>query len=234
MLTEKPLAQERELKMQRQRLSKSTKIHRKLKSPDWWTDSPRRHFRRSWLLSETVWVILQVWTMGRMGKMRMVKKPGRASWAQMTNPAGWWAQSPKLWRSAWRGFGRSWWSLTKCDNWDRRTQPTMALSEIQCMAHQNWGFWQSFNHKWMMIHRLLHEQHLESWWRVMTMSSEYCKFRKGLLNQGVVISGCVQGSRSGRGLDLVLRPRRGTSHHAFRLRSLLNLYNFTPAYCLPS
>jgi len=39
---------------------------------------PKRRFWRWWLLSETVWVIMQVLTIGRMGQMWMMK---RQSWA---------------------------------------------------------------------------------------------------------------------------------------------------------
>jgi len=94
MLREKPLGQERELKTQRQRLGKSRKIWSMVKSRDWQTESLKSVLRRWLLLSETVWVMLQVPTMGRMGKMEMMKRQSRANWAKMTNPAGWWALSP--------------------------------------------------------------------------------------------------------------------------------------------
>jgi len=188
MFRERPLGQESGSKTQRQRFSKSKTIWSMLKSLDWRTESPKQRFRRCWLLSETVWVILQVLMMGRMGKMRTMKRLSRASWAKMTNPAGWWAQSPKQYSSGWRGFGRSRWSSMNRLNRDVRMQPTTAVNDIRSTAHSNWGFCQSFSRKQMMTLRHLHRHHLESLWRVLTLSPEYRKGCRGLLDQDVVIS----------------------------------------------
>jgi len=164
MLREKPLWQESKLQTQRQRLNKSRIIWRMLKSGDWRPESPKRCLRRCWSLLETVWVILQVPTMGRMGKTRMIKRLSRASWAMMMNPAGWWAQSPKRYSSAWRAFGRSRWSSTNWLNPDGRMQHTTSVNEIRSTAHPNWGFRQLFSHKRLMTLRHLRRQHLESLW----------------------------------------------------------------------
>jgi len=189
MLRETPLGQESELKMQRQRFSRSRKIWGKLKTHDWGTESLKLHFMRWWLLSETVWVILQVLTMGRIGKMRMMKRQSRASWAKMTNPAGWWAQSQKRGNSACSAFVRSRYSSTKWHNRDGRMQPITFGKEIRSPAHLHWGVQQSFNSKQMLMQRHLYRQRLESFCSALTLSPEYHKCRKGLLDKEVVILG---------------------------------------------
>jgi len=189
MLRGKPLGQERELKTQRQGFSKSRKIWSMLKSRDWQTESPKSLLRRWWLVSETVWVILQVPTMGRMGKMSVMTRQSRASWTEMTNQAGWWAQSAKWYRGAQRGFGRSRWSLTKWQNRDGRMQLTTPGKEGRSTAHLNWGLRLSFNPKWIMTLQHLHRQHMESLWNVWRLSREYRKRHNGLLEQDVVSSG---------------------------------------------
>jgi len=83
--------------------------------------------------------------MGRMGKMWTIKRHSRANWATMTNPAGWWTKPPNRLRRAWRGCGRSRWSLMICDNRDGRMQPSISRKEIRCKANQNWCIRQSFN-----------------------------------------------------------------------------------------
>jgi len=93
MLTENLLGQQSQLKTQSQQFSKSRKIWRIMKTPAWRTESPKWLLTRWWLLLETVWVILQNPTVGRMGKMWMMKRQCRASWAKMTYPAGWCTQS---------------------------------------------------------------------------------------------------------------------------------------------
>jgi len=119
MMTEKLLWQESELKTPRQQLDRSSKILEQLKLWEWQQDSPNRHFRRWWLRLETVWAILQVPTIGRIGKMRIMQRPSRASWAMLTNQAGWWAQSTIQYSRAWRDFGGSRWSLT---NWCKQNE----------------------------------------------------------------------------------------------------------------
>ena len=67
-----------------------------LKWRGWPPESMKRHSNRCWMLSEAVRAILQVLTKRRMRKMRkMTMIPSRATWVKMTNPAGWWVQSPK-------------------------------------------------------------------------------------------------------------------------------------------
>jgi len=148
-----------------------------LKLQDRRPERPKRRFRRCWLLSETVWVILHVPMIRRMGKMRMMKRLSRVSWAKMTNPAGWWAQSPTLYSSALRGFGRSRWSSTNWLNQDGKTQRTTSVNAIRSTAHPNWGFQPSFISKLMMTLRHLHRQHVESLSSVLTLSPEYSKGR---------------------------------------------------------
>jgi len=170
MLREKPLRQDNELKIQRQQFSKSSKEWCKLKRGYWWTETPQRCFRSCWFLSQTVWVIMQVQTMGRNGKMTMTKRQSKASSAKMTNPAGWWAQSQKWYSSAWRGFGRSRWSFTHWHNLDWRTQPTTSVTEIRSKAHPISENWQSLNCKGMMVQLYLHLRNLESLRSVLTLS----------------------------------------------------------------
>jgi len=196
MLTEKPLGQESELKMQRKRFSKSRTIWRMLKLDNWRPENMKRHLRRCWLLSETVWVMLEVPTIGRMGKMRMMKRLSRASSVKMKNPAGWWAQSRKRYRSAGRGFGKSRWSSMNWLNRDGRMQLTTSVNQRRSTANSNWGFLPSFSRKQMMTCWHLHRQHLESLWRVSTLSPEYRKGQKGLFYQEVVMSGYVRWIRS--------------------------------------
>jgi len=189
MLRKKLQGQESELTMQRQRFSESSKRRSMLKSWDWRLESLQRVLRRWWLFSATVWVILQVRTLGRMWKMRMMKRQSRATWAKMTNPAGWWTQLPKRHSSAWRGFGRSRWSLTNWHNRDGRMQPTTCLREISSMAHPNWAFGQLLNRKRMMWVRHLHPEHWDSLWSLLRLPLQYCKCHVGLLDQEVVILG---------------------------------------------
>jgi len=188
MLREKPLGQESELKTQRQRFSKSRKIWSMVKSLDWQTESLKSVLRKWLLLSETVWVMLQVPTMGRMGKMEMMKRQSRANWAKMTNPAGWWALSPTQYSSIWRGFGRSRWSLPSWHNRDVKMQLATSVKEMRCTPHLNWAFRLSFNPKWVMTLRHLHRQQLQYIWGVLRLSLEYCECCKWLLDQEIVKS----------------------------------------------
>jgi len=123
-----------------------------LTRPDWWTECPRRHFSRWSFRWETVWVILQVLTMGRIGMIRMMERQCMASWAKIMNPAGWWAESPKRYSSAWRSFRSSRWRLTNWDNRDGRMQPTTQVTEIRSTAHPDSGFQQWLNrNRWWCI-----------------------------------------------------------------------------------
>jgi len=177
MLRERPLGQEIELKMQRQQFSRRRKIQGKLETWDWWTESLKRDLRRWWFLSETVWVILKVPAMGRM---------------QMTNLAGWWAQSLQQCSSACRGFVRSTWSSTNWHNRDGRTQLITSVREIRSTAYPHCRCRQSFNSKRMMMQWHLYRQWLESCWSVLILSPEYRKCCMALLDQWVVISSLGQ------------------------------------------
>jgi len=109
------LWEESELMTQRQQLNRSRKIWEMLKRRDWWLPSLEQHLRRCWTPSEIVWAILQVPTMGRMEKTRMMMKKilRGTSLAKMTNSAGWWAQFLRRYSIAWSVFGTSRWCLTK-------------------------------------------------------------------------------------------------------------------------
>jgi hypothetical protein len=72
--------------------------------------APKKRVRTWWLLSQTVWAILPVPTMKRMGMMKMIKIYSWACWVKMKNSAGWWTQYLQWYSSAWRDFGRSRWS----------------------------------------------------------------------------------------------------------------------------
>jgi len=136
MWREKPLWEESEFKMQRQRCCKSWKIWLQLKARGRQPEDPKQHLKRCWMLSETVWAILQVPTMSRMVKTRkMMKKiQSSASWVMVMNLAGWWSQSPKQYSTAWRVFSRSRWGLTNWGNRDGGTQPTNSMREIWSMG----------------------------------------------------------------------------------------------------
>jgi len=110
----------------------------------------------------------------------------------------------RLWRSAstltqpvrpdgnvfcWLAFGRSWWSWMNWHNRDGRMQPTTSVNEIRSTEQPNWVFRLSFNLNQMMTLWHLHQQHLESLWRGLTLSLEYHKCREGLFDQDVVIFG---------------------------------------------
>jgi len=181
---EKPLWQETELRTQRQQISRSRKIWEVLKAWDWHPGSPDKQLTRGWMLLETVWAILHVPTMRRMGKMTKIQS--RARWAKMMNPAGWWAQSRKPYSSLWSDFGRSRWSLTKWHNGDGGTWPTDSVNEIWRTAQPNWMFRQLSNCIWTMTQQILHPQHLESLRSPLISSPEYRKCRKGLLDQELV------------------------------------------------
>jgi len=74
MEIERPLWEVSEFKMQRQRLRKTRKIWEMLKRRDRQPERRKKHSRSCWMLLETVWAILHVQTMRRMGKMRKTMK----------------------------------------------------------------------------------------------------------------------------------------------------------------
>jgi len=102
---ERPLWQDIEFKTQCQQLGKSRKIWEMLKRLDQHPKSPNKHFSGCWTLSESVGVILHVPTLRRTGKTKMIMKiQSWASSAKLTNPAGWWAQSPTQCSTTRRAF----------------------------------------------------------------------------------------------------------------------------------
>jgi len=114
MCIEKLLCKHRELKIQKQRFSKGRKIWDLLKRRDGKRGSPTRYSSRCWMPSEIVWAMLQVLTIMRISNMRTMMKKIH-SWAprsMMTNPAGWWAQSPTLYSNQWKFSSEAeeaWW-----------------------------------------------------------------------------------------------------------------------------
>jgi len=194
MWIERPQLQESEFKTHRQRLCKSRNIQEMLKRHDWQPQSRKQHVRRCWMRSETVWVILQVPKMRRMGKTRMMMNKIRslARWAKMTNLAAWWAQSRKLYSTAWRAFGRSRWRLTNWHNWDGGTWPTTSLREIWTMGRLNCSFQQLWSPKQTQLQLPHHRQHLESLCSLLISSPDNHKCCKWGLNRAVVKSGWVR------------------------------------------
>jgi len=157
--------------------------------PDSQTECSKWCFRTYWLLSGTVWVILQIPTMERMGKMQMLNRRSRARGAKMTNPVGWWAHSAEQFSSAWRGFGWTRWSWMNWLNQDGRTQLATSVETIWSMANWNWTFSRLLIHGQNMIQWDLHRWRLESLWSVLTLYLENRTCRKGHLNQDVFILG---------------------------------------------
>jgi len=164
--------------------------------------------------------------------MRMMNRLSRASWAKMTNPAGWWSQSPKWYSSTWRGFGTNRWSPTNWLYWDGRMQPTTSVNEIWSMARPNWGFWQSFSRKRRIRLQHLHIPHLESLWRVLTLSPEYSKGCKGLLDPELFTSGWVWLNRSPIWAYQVVSQLWNPNRQLCWKRSQLHKSAFAPAYSL--
>jgi len=161
MVRKKPLGQESELKMQRERSGRTSKIQRKLKTGDWWPGSPKQLFIGWVLLLKTAWAMSQLPTIRRMGKMRMMMTQSRVSWRKMMNPARRWAESPKPCSRAWTGFGRIRWRLRNRNNRHGTMQPTTGLNERRATVHPDWVFRHLFYTKQMRTQRHLHRQHFE-------------------------------------------------------------------------
>jgi len=114
-----------------------------------------------------------------------------ATWVKMTNPARWWAPSPKWYSNPWRDFGRSRWGLTNWRNRDVETWPTTPVREIWSTGWLNWGFQPLSTLKQIQLQPHHQRQHLDIICRLMILSQEYHKCRKGLLDQEVVKSDWV-------------------------------------------
>jgi len=83
MLRGRPLGQDSELKIQRQRLGRSRKIQRQLKTRDWQPESTKKCLTRWWLLLQTVWATSWVPTMRgsrRWGWWRDSAGPAQPRW----------------------------------------------------------------------------------------------------------------------------------------------------------
>jgi len=228
--------QESEFKMRRMRLCKSRNIWGMSKRHDRQPQSLKQHLRICWMLSEIVWAILQVPKMRRMGKTRMMVRTIQsfASQAKTMNLAGWWAQSPKWYRTAWRAFSRSRWGLTNWRNRDGGTQPTTSVREIWSMGRLNWRFWLLWIPKqtWQQPHH--HRQHLDSLRRFLISSLHNSKYRKLGLDREVVKWSLVL-----RNLRQTITyyhscPTRSPIRHRGRLRRQFNPWAFTPAYSIAS
>jgi len=194
MWIERPQWRECEFKTQRQRLCRSRNIWGMLKRHDRQPQSLEQHSRRCWMLSETVSAIFQVLTMRRMGKTRMMmrKIQSLASWAKMMNLAGWWAQSPKRYSTAWRDLGRSKWDLTHWRNPDGGTQPTVFVRAISRMGQLNWRFRQFWSPKQTRQQPHHHRKHLESLCRFLISSPDNPKCHKWRLDREAVKWGWVR------------------------------------------
>jgi len=195
MWIERPQWQDSEFKTQRKRLCKSRNISGMLKTHDQQPQSLKHHFGRCWMISETVWAILHVPKMRRIGKTRMMMKMIQtlASWAKMMNLAGCWAQSPKRYSTAWRAFGRCRWGLTNWRNRDGGTQLTTSVWEIWSKGRLNWRFRPLWSPKlaWQQPHH--QRQHSESLCRRFLISSlDNPKCRKWRLDREVVKGGLVR------------------------------------------
>jgi len=191
---EKPLWQESEFKTQRQRLCKSWKIWQVLKVWGQQQESLKQGLKKCWMLSDTVWAILQVPTMSRMGKTRkMMKKiQSSASWVMKMNLAGWWAQSPKQYSTVWKVFCRSRWGLTNWGNQDGGTQPTTSVTELGIKGLPNWRSRRLWSTKWTQPQPHHPQWHLQSICTLLKLSADNCKWRQWLLDQDVVKWGGVQ------------------------------------------
>jgi len=146
----------------------------------------------------------------------------RACWEYMTNPAGWWAQSPKQYSSTSRVFRRSRWSSTNWLNLDRMTQPTTSVNNRRGTAQSNCGFRHSFSRKQMMMLRHLERQHLKTLWRVLTLFPKFRKGRKGLLAQDIVISDWIRRSRNQYRAYLMVNQQPSPIRQRGSQRSQLN------------
>jgi len=189
ILRERLLWQESKVKTYRQQLCRTSMIWGKLKMRDRQPESPKKCFRRYWMISETVWAILRVLRLRKMRNMRMIKIQSWASWAKMTNPAGWWAQSPEWYCSTWTGFGRSRSSLPNWRNRDGAMQPTTTVKEIRSTARPVWEFRPSLRRRRILLQPHPQPQHLASLWRLLISSPQYPTNSKGLHDEGIVISG---------------------------------------------
>jgi len=191
MWKERRLWQGSELKIQRQQLNRCRMIWEMLNRRDWQPPSLKQHLRRCWMPSVIVWASLQVPTMRRMGKTRMMRKKilWGASLAKMTNPAGWWAQSPKRYSIACSVFGRSRSRLMNWRNLAGETRPTTYVRGIRSTGRPNGRFQLSFNLKRCIMRRHQRQRDLVSIWRYLIESPGDCECRKWHLDRRVVISG---------------------------------------------
>ena len=163
MWIESPLWQESEFKTQRQQLCKGRKIWEMLKRRDGQPESLKKHSRSWCILSETVWVILEVARMKWMGKTRLMIKMIQSctTWAKMTNPAGWWEQSPRWYTKQWRDCGRRRLGLMKWCNRDGETWPTTSIRDICSTGLPDSGFRPLSTPKQTWLQPHLHRQYLK-------------------------------------------------------------------------
>ena len=220
MWREKPLWQESELRTQRQHLPCSRKIWEVLKEEDWHPGSPenswrdtgcdRSHFERfckfrRWGGSGWWWRYRagqaegQWWT--RLGDGHNLEN-GTAAHREIS------AEADEAWRIDTTRMG----GQARLFLWQR----------FRSTAQPNWRFLQSSNHIRTATQQILHPQHLESLWSLMTSSPENCKCCSGLLDQEVVIWGEVLRDRSRINAYCHFHPKWSPIHHLLQKRSLLN------------
>jgi len=233
---ERPQSQESEYRMQRQQLCKSRNIWGMLKRHDQQPQSLKQHLRRCWMLLETVWAIVQVPKMRWMGKTRMMmqKIQSLASWAKMMNLAGWWAQSPKWYSTAWWAFGWSRWGLRNWCNLDGGTRPTASVRDIWRTGWLNWRFRQLWSPTQTRQQPHHHRQHLDSLCRWLISSLDNHKCWKWRLDREVVKYGWVLRNLRQTITYYLSCQTRCPIRQRWRLQRQFNLWSVTPAYGVTS
>jgi len=174
--------------------------------------------------------------MRRFGKARMRKNniQSSASWTNMTNPAGCWAQSAKWYCSPRRVFRRSRWGFTNSRNWDGGSWPTSSVREIWSKGWPHWCFRQLLSRYHIRLQQHLHRPHLESLCRQLMSSPDNCNCHKGLLNQDVVVWGGVPGNHRHSNAQQLTCPTQRLICHQSRNGSHLNQQAVPPAYTVLS
>jgi len=218
---ERPLCQESKFLTQRQRLCEI-----------WWLlqtwaqqpESPIQSLKRYWMLSETVWAILPVTMICRIGRTRKMMKiiQSSASSVMMMNLDGWWTQSIERYSTAWSVFGRSRWDLTNWPNWDGGTLRTTFVREIRSMGLPKWRFrWLSSPKSTQLLPHHPQKQ-LENICRLLRLSEDNWKGRQWLLYQEAVEWGWVRENDSHINSYLFFRPARPMIQCQFMMQILSN------------
>jgi len=197
MWIERPLEQDCEWKILRQRLCKSKKIWEMLKRHDQQPESLKKYLRRCWMVSETVWVLFGVQTMRTTGQLRKIMNtqilPSRE---KMRNLAGWWVQSPRWYSIAHRVYGSSRWGLRKWNDWNGGTWPTTSVREIWSTGRPIQLFRPLRVLKQTGLQQHYYRKHLDSLCNLLRLFQDNPRCHIGLLDQEVVKCCCVQTNHS--------------------------------------